>query len=78
MADLLSNSPMGTVFDIMAFRDNLPQEYCAPLKSQDLHSLEYEFHSANYHILSDVINGLRTAVGLLIMVIFPLKLYIRL
>ena len=65
-------SPISTYFDATALRDNIPQEYQLPLETQVKHLLKCEFHSADYHTLSDMVIGLQTAVGLLVKEVYLL------
>lgn len=62
-------SPMGVVCDVTSLSDALPP-LCrdAKLSIDQIQFLEYEFHSCNYHVMRDIVNGLKTAVGLLIRV----------
>ncbi len=61
---------MDAATDITALYDQLhATPNCQiPLELQQIQYLEYEFHSANYHSLTDIVIGLKTAVGLLIKV----------
>lgn len=43
--------------------ERLPVNFKAPLPSPLLKRLEYEFHSANYHLLLEVVTALRTVVS---------------
>ena len=65
-------SPISTYFDAAALRDNIPQEYQLPLETQVKHLLKCEFHSADYHTLSNIVIGLQTAVGLLVKEVYLL------
>ena len=62
----------------MFLRDALPQEYLVPLEANDSRLLESEFHSANYHAVTDIVNGLKTAVRLLGKVIDFFKFFCKL
>ena len=64
----LFSSPMDATSDIAVLRNALPQDYCKPLKAKDSHLLEYEFYSASYSTLTDVVIGLQTAMGHLVKV----------
>ena len=64
----LPSSPLGAVSDLLSFNDLLPDSFRAPLCDDLTRHLEYEFHSANYHTLTDIVTGLRTALGHLIKV----------
>ena len=59
---------MGAVSDITVLCDQLPPNCKIQLEQQQIQYLEYEFHSANYHSLTDIVIGLKTAIGLLIKV----------
>ena len=59
---------MCAISDTTVLRDALPPNCQLELEPQSIQYLEYEFHSANYHALTDIVIGLKTAVGLLIKV----------
>ena len=65
---------MGAASDITALGNALPQDYQMPVESNHSRLLEYEFHSANYQTLTDIVIGLRTAVGLLVKVNWKLSI----
>ena len=48
--------------------ERLPEWYKTEMEDMLLKRFEYEFHSANYHTLVEIITGLRTVVGYLIKV----------
>ena len=54
---------MDVASDITSLKDVFPQTFSSLLDADLAHHLEYEFHSANYHTLKDVVVGLRTALG---------------
>ena len=62
------SSPLGAASDLLSLKDLLPSSFRAPLCDDLTRHLEYEFHSANYHTLTDIVIGLRTAIGHLIKV----------
>ena len=62
------SSPLGAASDLSSLKDQLPDSFRAPLCDDLTRHLEYEFHSANYHTLTDIVIGLRTALGHLIKV----------
>ena len=62
------SSPLGAASDLLSIKDLLPDSFSAPLCDDLTRHLEYEFHSANYHTLTDIVIGLRTALGHLIKV----------
>ena len=64
----LSHSPMGAAFSLSSMEQALKLSLRVPLPDGLERRLEYEFHSANYHILTDIVIGLRTALGHLIQV----------
>ena len=43
--------------------ENLPASFKTDMEDALLKRFEYEFHSASYHTLVEVITGLRTVVG---------------
>ncbi len=43
--------------------ERLPEEFKFPLSESLLKRFEYEFHSVSYHLLNEVITGLRTVIG---------------
>ena len=45
---------------------NLPRDYQLPLGENMLKQLEYNFHSADYHLMNQVVTGLRTMIYLLL------------
>ena len=53
------------IADIM---ERLPDNYKLPLEDMVLKQLEYEFHSASYHTLVEIVTGLKNVVGHLIKV----------
>ena len=59
---------MGAASDLTSLKDMLPPSFRSPLCADLARHLEYEFHSANYHTLTDVVVGLRTSLGHLIKV----------
>ncbi len=46
--------------------DNLPDNFKHTLHKDLLNLIEYEFHSASYHLLVEVVTGLRIIIGYLI------------
>ena len=54
------SSPLGGATNLSSLQASLPSLYCAPLSDTAKKRLEYEFHSASYHILAEVVVGLRT------------------
>ena len=62
------SSPLGAASDLSSLKDLLPDSFSVPLCDDLTRHLEYEFHSANYHTLTDIVIGLRTALGHLIKV----------
>ena len=62
------SSSIGAAFDLTSLKDLLPQTFTSPLDADLTRHLEYEFHSANYHTLTNIVIGLKTALGHLIKV----------
>ncbi len=46
--------------------DNLPDHFKHTLHNDLLNLIEYKFHSASYHLLVEVVAGLRIIIGYLI------------
>ena len=44
----------------------LPENFKTPLTEKQMKLFEYEFHSADYHLLDEIVNGLKNAVGYII------------
>ena len=65
---------MSATSDITTLGNALPQGYQIPVESNHSRLLEYEFHSANYQTLTDIVIGLRTAVGLFIKVVIVMEI----
>ena len=65
---LLYYSVVQSTLDLADMTASLPDNYKVPMEDMVLKRFEYEFHSAGYHTLVEVITGLRTVVGHLIKV----------
>ena len=52
--------------DLQDMSERLPEAFKVPLPSPLLKRFEYEFHSANYHLLLEVVTALRTVVSHLV------------
>ena len=64
-----------SALDLADMTERLPEWYKTEMEDMLLKRFEYEFHSANYHTLVEVITGLRTVIGYLIKVCsIPLSL----
>ena len=60
---------MGAIFSVSAqYNDHLPSDCQICLNRDQTRYLEYEFHSAGYHALVNIVKGLEIAVDLLIKV----------
>ena len=51
--------------------EKLPEEYKSPVEDTLQKHLEYQFHSADYHTILQIITGIKTALGHLIKVSVP-------
>ena len=67
-----------SALDLADMTDRLPEWYKTEMEDMLLKRFEYEFHSANYHALVEVITGLRTVIGHLIKVSLSLSLSLSL
>ena len=56
-------SVVHSTVDLAAMTEKLPDCYKTEMEATLLKRFEYEFHSAGYHTLVEVITGLRTVVG---------------
>ena len=60
------SSCMYTAHDLQDMSDRLPENFKAPLPDALMKRVEYEFHSANYHLMMEVLTALRTVTGHLV------------
>ena len=63
--------------ELTAIRDNLPEELKGEVEEIFLKRLEFEFHSAGYHVMLETTTGLRTAAGHLVKVLHSEHVYIE-
>ena len=56
-------SVVHSTLDLVDMTENLPASFKTDMEDALLKRFEYEFHSASYHTLVEVITGLRTVVG---------------
>ena len=56
-------SMMYTALDLQDMTDSLPENFKASLSGALLKRFEYEFHSASFHLMLEVVTALRTVVG---------------
>ena len=54
--------------ELTVIRDNLPEELKGEVEKIFQKRLEFEFHSAGYHVMLETTTGLRTAAGHLVKV----------
>ena len=54
--------------ELTAIRDSLPEELKGEVEKIFQKRLEFEFHSAGYHVMLETTTGLRTAAGHLVKV----------
>lgn len=52
--------------DLQTLNDQLPEDFKLPIPVHLLKRFEYEFHSADHNLLSEVVTALRTIIGFLI------------
>lgn len=55
-----------TAHDLQDMSERLPNTFKVPLPDPLMKRLEYEFHSANYHLMVEVLTALRTVTGHLV------------
>ena len=60
---------MGAAYSLSSMEENLHKSLQLQLPDGLEKRLEYEFHSASYHLLTDIVVGLRTILGHMIKVI---------
>jgi hypothetical protein len=63
------SDPMSGAYSITSLIDSLSPSLRLPLPQAKERQLEFEFHSASYHLLTEIVVGLRTAIGHMIKVI---------
>ena len=51
------------VLEIQHMGEKLPDDFKVSMSADYLKRLEYEFHSASYHLLNEVVMGLQTVIG---------------
>ena len=61
-------SLVNLALDVNEMTEKLPEEYKTPVEETVQKQLEYQFHSADYHTMLQMITGLKTALGHLIKV----------
>lgn len=49
--------------EIQRMGEKLPENFKISMSTDYLRRIEYEFHSASYHLLNEVVMGLRTVLG---------------
>ena len=52
-----------TAVDVHHLGERLPDDFKFPLSEPLLKRFEYEFHSASYHLMNEVVMALRTVIG---------------
>ena len=57
---------MYTAHDLQDMCERLPNTFKEPLPDPLMKRVEYEFHSANYHLMMEVLTALRTITGHLV------------
>lgn len=61
-------SPMGGAYSLSSIEDTLHPLLQSPLSPPLERRIEYEFHSSSYHCLTEIVVGLKTALGHLVKV----------
>ena len=54
---------MYTIHDLQDLSEQLPEAFTTDLPDHLVKYFEYEFHSANYHLLMEVVTALKTVIG---------------
>lgn len=63
------SSIIDTSHDLKDISQHLPKNFKIALSDSLLKRFEYEFHSANYHLMMEVLTALRTVIGHLVKVL---------
>ena len=61
-------SPMGGAYSLSSIEDTLHPSLQTPLQPNVERRLEYDFHNSSYHSLTEIVVGLKTALGHLVKV----------
>ena len=59
--------------ELTAIRESLPDELSCVMDNSYRKRMEFEFHSAGYHVMLETTTGLRTVAGHLVKVCTPYR-----